>query len=512
MATQLAFSKIATEGLVFLYDTFDIVNSYKGEPTTNLLPSAPINALPTYGNGWGTYNTNQYCGNNGCAVYWTIPDIASVSNNIITTVSSHQIRTYDVINPETTGGGLTAGTQYFAKKISDTQFSLHAYNGSQDGSQGYTNLATGLPLVWDSIYYDQRVSVNSSSFPTKWFGYPHQPNSGLVKEIRPNGYTNPYTLQKTDCIRLRWIRPDGVTDGMAYSVDPYVEIGVPVNVSFYTRAATLSAVGQYISFQNYNYGGPAGYGYYGMTATWGGLGEWVRNSYTFTPTHNYLISYWFPSAGNMEVDIANIQIEQKPHATPFTTGTRSSTQGLLDVSGGGSSINLANVSFDTNAQMVFDGTDDYISSDKNIVHGTNEFSYFALVKLQGKPSLGTIFENGSWTSCLLIRYQTNGIAIYSMGNYWGFFNFDPPLNTWYYLGFIRRGNTIYFYVNGVNTDSISFTANISPSANLFIGTSQHAVSQCFNGSISAASIYTRALSDEEILSNFNHCKTRFNIT
>jgi hypothetical protein len=191
--------------------------------------------------------------------------------------------------------------------------------------------------------------------------------------------------------------------------------------------------------------------------------------------------------------------------------SRSNTQGLLDISGTGTSINLANVSFDTNAMMTFDGTDDFISSNQNIVHGTSEFSYFAVVKLNGKPSLGTIFENGSWGNCLLIRYETDGITIYSMSSYWGKFSFNPPLNTWYHLGFIRRGNTLYFYVNGVNTASIGFTANISPSANLYIGMSQHAAGQCFNGSINIASIYTRALSDGEVLQNYNHYKTRFNI-
>ncbi len=99
-----------------------------------------------------------------------------------------------------------------------------------------------------------------------------------------------------------------------------------------------------------------------------------------------------------------------------------------------------------------------------------------------------------------------------MGSYWGKFSFNPPLNTWYHLGFVRRGNTIFFYVNGVNTASIGFTANISPSANLYIGMSQHAAGQCFNGSINIASIYTRALSDGEVLQNYNHYKTRFNIT
>jgi len=60
------------------------------------------------------------------------------------------------------------------------------------------------------------------------------------------------------------------------------------------------------------------------------------------------------------VYIRNLQVEQKPHATPFVNGTRSATQGLLDRTGD-RAIDLSNVSFDSNAEMIFDGTDDYIS-------------------------------------------------------------------------------------------------------------------------------------------------------
>ena len=130
-------------GLVFGYDV-GIHRYYLGEPTTNLLNSS-TNTIPTTGNGWGTYNTNQYNG----AQYFSIGTISSVSNNIVTTSSAHPLRSFDVVTPQTTGGGLTAGTNYLIKKISSTTFSIHTYNSSQDGSQGYTNPSTGMFKVYD---------------------------------------------------------------------------------------------------------------------------------------------------------------------------------------------------------------------------------------------------------------------------------------------------------------------------------------------------------------------------
>ncbi len=231
---------------------------------------------------------------------------------------------------------------------------------------------------------------------------------------------------------------------------------------------------------------------------------WAINPLS-TATGQTVTVYW---AGPFKEDLNSTSISQ------FINGTRSDSQSIINLSGT-STVTVNNNPFTNpaiNPQLNFDGSDDFVSSNQNIVHGTSEFSYFAVVRLSGKPSLGTIFENGSWTSCLLIRYENTGITIYSMGSYWGFFSFNPPLNTWYHLGFVRRGNTIFFYVNGVNTASLSFTANISPSSNLYVGMSQHAFGQCFNGSINVASVYTRGLTDGEVSDHYNHYKTRFNLS
>jgi hypothetical protein len=186
---------------------------------------------------------------------------------------------------------------------------------------------------------------------------------------------------------------------------------------------------------------------------------------------------------------------------------------LSDYTRNGTLVNGVGFSSLNGGYLIFDGSDDYISNISNtgLNHGTDNFSYFAWVNLQGKPSLGTIFENGSWTSCLLIRYETNVITIYSMGQYWGAFSFNPSLDTWNHLGFVRNGNFIDFYVNGVYQTALGFTANIAPSPNIFIGTSQHATNQCFNGYISVAQIYTRALTTTEITEIFNYQKNRYGL-
>jgi len=498
--------------LVFAYDVGDVVNSYIGEPTTNLLPTPSINTLPTYGNSWGTYNTNQYNGGN----YFSIGTISSVSSNIVTTVGNHPLRTYDVVNPQTTGGGVTANVNYFVKKISNTQFSLHAYNSSQDGSQGYINTSTGYPVVWNSIALDQRVSINASSFPTMWWGYPHLPNSGLVKEIIPKGYTSPYAGPKTDCIRLNWIRPDGVTDGMSYGVDASITPNQTVCCSFWMKAVSASAVGQVVQFYHYTYGVTSATDYY-MNATIGPLGEWRRYSYTFNSPNNVAISYWFPGTGNMIVDIANIQIEQKTHATPFIAGTRSNTQGLLDISGYNKSIPL-NTSYDANAIMYFDGTDDYISIPNTTSFGT--FTAEVVIKPTAYPgnaasAISTEYPGSNSTVNFTLGFEGStfmgGFYNGSSGGWHQIFTSLPTLNVYSHYVLTFNGAQMIMYKNGVSVGTFT-TNDIAAGGNPIRIGRRWDIGDYFPGRIDVAKVYNRALSQSEITTNYNSYKKRFNLS
>ena len=107
--------------------------------------------------------------------------------------------------------------------------------------------------------------------------------------------------------------------------------------------------------------------------------EWTRYTFDNQSTgFNLNQPYFNPATSDAIYDIRNIQIEAKSHSTPFVNGTRSSTQGLLDRTGN-STINLSDVSFDSNAQMTFDGTDDYIPLTGNILN-VDAFTVEAVIK------------------------------------------------------------------------------------------------------------------------------------
>lgn len=508
---------VSESGLVLALDGANY-KSFKGEVTTNLIPNPTVNAYPTTGNAWGSYNVNQYNNN----TYFSIGTINDVTNNIVTTTTAHPLRTYDVVTPQTTGGGVTAGTNYFVKKISNTSFSLHAYNGSQDGSQGYISSATGTHKVYDSIANDTRIAINSTSFPTMWWGPPHQPNSGLVKELKYGEFNAIPNLPANDCIRLHYIRTDDVKDGMSYGVDCTVTPNSSVTVSFYTRSANANAVGKQIQYQIYNFtpGGSAT-GYY-YTFTLGPLGVWQRQTYTFTPLYTTMISYWFPvtTAGTYAWDWSCMQVEQKSYATNFVAGTRGATVGTgggwADLSATKNNGELANgvkESSDNLGGLVFDGTDDYVATPTNITAKTI-LAFVRATSLGGDTVVYGLDANGqdNWFGINNSRVHLFGTESSDVNNFSLFGTTILLTNTWYQIGCTLDGSIAKVFLNGIEENSVvqSFTIG-AWNSNPTIGRRGGLAQRYFPGTIANLQVYDRVLTPEEIQQNFNANRSRFGI-
>jgi hypothetical protein len=518
-----AGSSGASSGLEFAYDMYN-PKSYVGAPATNLLPTPAINSVPTTGNGWGTYNTNQY----GSGAYFSIGTVSSVSGNIVTMTAAHSLRSYDVMQPQGSGGGVTGGTNYLIKKLSATTFSLHAYNSSQDGSQGYINPATGTHKVYDDFANDVKISINSTSFPTMWWGYPHLPNSGCVKEVRTNGCSIP-GFPTTDCLRIYHTRPDGVTDGMAYGVDTPVTPGVAHTVSFWTKTVNSAAVGQSISYQIYNYAGGSAVGF-SFSATLGAVGVWVKQSLTFTPTYSTCISYFFPSSGNIIYDLAHIQFETGSVATDWTSSSRSTSQALLDLTSK-NTITATSISYTNSKSFTFDGSYSYLQSPRNCGI-TGDVTLTAWIKPNRTGQTGP----HSTVICTDVNYPYGAKLM----------NFKNSARYGIWLGWAGGGNTNFeafvaadindntnkmltaswtqstgiakIYLNGIlqSTQSTGITSAVAlVDGKITVGTDYNNISSGtlnkYLGIIYGGAVYSRALSDSEVLNLFNASRGRYGI-
>ena len=199
-------------------------------------------------------------------------------------------------------------------------------------------------------------------------------------------------------------------------------------------------------------------------------------------------------------------------------------------------MDLSNVSFDSNAQMTFDGTDDFISVDDTPFRFANTFTLDAWVYFNGSDINGTIIgkRNGS-------PYNQYSISIYSGNPYLGgvgkvatFFgredvgggasditlNYTLPSAGFYNIVASVNTTSQTLYVNGVARSSTSVnissnTYNIS-GRNLLIGANNNdagtGIIGPFPGTIPITKIYNRALSAAEVKQNYNKYKTRFNLS
>ena len=499
------------ENLVLGYDLGDTVLSFKGEPTQNLIPNPPINARFGPGNGWRTYNTAQYNSN----TYFSIGTIESVIDNVVTLATiDRPIYTFDVLRAQTSGGGINAGTDYYVKKLSDNQFTLHAYNGSQDGTQGYIDPSTRMHKVHESIALDQRINVSFEEFPTVWWGPPHTSNMCYVKELRYSGGPN----DNSSFMRIHQTRLQALNGGMAYGVYPSVTQGDIVTFSFWAKSNVV---------RNFSWSAYFGGGFQGASGTIQATKEWQRFEYTWTAsnTFGFYIYFWPSSPGSLPyfVDLADLQAEvNKGHATPFTLSERTAEESLIDITGN-NVIDVTNVSFDSNAQMTFDGTDDWINVGQvNTLLGSTSVSveFIADMSTALDSNDRKVFhysKAGTTNGVFQVRKGTNNSLLmyqYNSGGTWYTLNLNDAItspDTFNHFVFTHSGNEVRAYKNGEYITNGIFAAGLdwADADELYIG--YRAASEYWKGDIPTIKFYNRALTALEIKANYNAIKGRFNI-
>jgi len=254
--------------------------------------------------------------------------------------------------------------------------------------------------------------------------------------------------------------------------------------------------------------------------------NWTRVSYTYSYTSTQtsqiipFIYFGHPVGGSgsgigATIDFYQIQIEVKSHATPYTTGTRSVTQGLKDLTGR-STIDLSNVSFDSSAQMTFDGTDDYINlgSSDNWKIGQNG-TIEAVVRREAAVStnhrLWCVYNNSSHLDTY-IDAATGGL--YMHGGTVGT-NTQVPLNQYLHIIVRYESGNITIWYNGVSQSLTGTTSgyNINGTSytELFLGRYVSSSGYRWAGAYPIFRLYNRALTASEIQQNFNAVRGRYGI-
>ena len=246
-------------------------------------------------------------------------------------------------------------------------------------------------------------------------------------------------------------------------------------------------------------------------------GKWYRQSWTRYAAANTYNQVEFRTFSDTLL-ISKPQVEYKKHATPPVEGTRSATQGLIDLTGT-STIDLTNVSFDSDAQMTFDGTDDSIS----IPHANSpitNLTYELVVRIDSIPASNTFRsiwqKSANWNGDTGISMQMiYGNLTFSYGNNWGG-TVQYPLsnltagNRYHIVGTAdsTSGADVRFYINGVLVDTGTSYQTPTTTSNLTIGLGNGGT---LDGKIDVFKMYSRTLTAQEVASNYNAIKSRFSI-
>lgn len=240
------------------------------------------------------------------------------------------------------------------------------------------------------------------------------------------------------------------------------------------------------------------------------------------------------SGGIDDVYVAKLQWERKTNATPYIQGTRTSTGALIDLKRT-NDIDVSNASFDSNAQLEFDGTDDFVRIPYTAtdLDGDPLFSVEAVVKRTGTLSNSGFWGIGGDSSLKGINSYVHGAGANKITiDLWGTATFrtsvDYPLNEYIHVVWVKKDqgfstSTIVIYINGVAYTGNDFTVirGSSHTPNLNTSTSGKGLTigrvgpatSLYHGSVELPLIkfYNDALSAEKVKEHFNAIRNRFEI-
>ena len=176
--------------------------------------------------------------------------------------------------------------------------------------------------------------------------------------------------------------------------------------------------------------------------------------------------------------------------------------------------------------IVFDGTNDYVTTTSWISPPTNTFTIGCWVKFSDNVNDRYLLSfgrdiGGSTGGLALFAYGFNEISdvlIFEFGSGIGRVSSGivPSLNIWYYLTVTADVTNVKFYLNGElkNTSSQgsgAITSSPTLSIGSFVNGSGTPGTYFHSGNIAQVSIYNRALSATEVLQNYNTTKGRFGL-
>ena len=286
----------------------------------------------------------------------------------------------------------------------------------------------------------------------------------------------------------------------------YYWSGNIAQIQIYNRALTAAEI-----VQNYN-ALQSRYGLASITATQMPVVQRQQSSGTL------LVNGIFDEFTGAPVVDSNLKLWLDAGQPASYPGTGTTWTDLSGSGFNGTLINGPTFSSVDGGSIVFDGTDDYVDTgDINLISGTTATVEVWVNCGSSQNQYANILDYEHSGLGFVIQQDSTTLNTFYFA-YWNGSSYDVtptitlPTNTWCQLVFVKSGTSTIGYLNSVNTVSLTGSANFTGTGlNLALGRWLGGGGRTFNGKISNTKIYNRALTADEITTNFNALRNRYGI-
>ena len=376
-------------------------------------------------------------------------------------------------------------------------------------------------------------AYDMANIQKSWKG---KPTTNIILDPT-NWTTGNWALPGCTAVANNAIAPDGTNTASTITStggDPWpyqiisVTGGVTYTASVYIRARSQT-VGKTGMLWLWFAGTATGTNTFSPTYTL--TSAWQRITVTFTPTTSGTVHYrndivdTNPVAGDA-CDLWGAQVEIGSYATPFISGTRSTTNNIVDLTGT-NTVTANSLTYASDNTFSFDGNANYIQTTTNCgITGSITLSAWIKPSYSGQtgPHSTIISTDIDYPyGAKLMNYKNTArygiwLGFSGVDNYEAFVAADINDNTIKLLtaSWNQATGVVNIYLNGVLTSTQSTGKTIPvvlSTGKITLGTDYNSIGSAnknkFLGNIYNASIYNRALSAAEVLQNFNALRGRY---